>query len=73
MNKITETNEIGDMVRTTRKAQGLTQVQLSAACGVGVRFIRELEHGKPSCHIGKALQVMSMLGLDVFIEGRSAS
>lgn len=41
--------------------------------GVGVRFIRELEHGKPSCHMGKALQVMAMLGLDVFIEGCSAS
>ena len=73
MNKITDINEIGEMVRAARKAQGLTQVQLSAACGVGVRFIRELEHGKPSCHIGKALQVMSMLGLDVFIKGRSAS
>ena len=60
------------MVSAARKAQGLTQVQLSTACGVGVRIIRELDHGKASCHIGKALKVMSMLGLDVFIEGRSA-
>ncbi len=72
MSKVTSTTEIGEMVRAARKVQGLTQVQLSAACGVGVRFIRELEHGKASCHIGKALQVMAMLGLDVFIGGRSA-
>lgn len=73
MSKVTSTTEIGALVRAARKAQGLTQVQLSAACGVGTRFIRELEHGKPSCHMGKALQVMAMLGLDLFIEGRSAS
>ena len=61
--------KIGHMVRTTRKAQGLTQQQLAATTGVGVRFIRELEQGKQSCHMGKALAVLSMLGLDIMIDG----
>ena len=61
--------KLGTIVRQARKEQGLTQEQLAAATGVGVRFIRELEQGKESCHIGKALTVVSMLGLDVALNG----
>lgn len=59
--------KLGMIVKQSRKEQGLTQEQLAATTGVGVRFIRELEHGKASCHIGKALHVVSMLGLDISI------
>ena len=57
------------MVKATRKEQCLTQGQLAAVSGVGVRFIREIEQGKASCHIGKALTVVAMLGLDITIGG----
>ena len=46
-------NDFGDVVRKARKAQGLTQLRLAATCGFGVRFIRELEHGKSSCHVAR--------------------
>jgi y4mF family transcriptional regulator len=59
--------EIGVIVQKTRKAQGLTQPQLAMACGTGVRFIVDLEAGKETCQIGKALNVMQMLGLGVEI------
>lgn len=59
--------EIGLIVQKTRKAQGLTQPQLAMACGTGVRFIVDLEAGKETCQIGKALNVMQMLGLGVEI------
>ncbi len=59
--------KLGRIVRQTRKEQGLTQEQLAATTGVGIRFIRELEQGKESCQIGKALTVVSMLGIDVTI------
>lgn len=42
--------KLGAAVRNARKKQGLTQLQLAATSGVGVRFIRELEHGKESCY-----------------------
>ena len=58
---------IGQIIKTARKEQGLTQEQLAGTIGVGVRFIRELEQGKESCHIGKALTVISMLGIDIKI------
>lgn len=61
--------KLGYIVKQTRKEQGLTQEQLAATTGVGVRFIRELEQGKESCHIGKALTVVSMLGIDIKIGG----
>ncbi len=63
--------KLGATVKKARKEQGLTQEQLAATAGVGVRFIRELEQGKESCHIGKALSVASMLGIDVTIGGKA--
>lgn len=61
--------KLGALIRRHRKEQNLTQEQLAATAGVGVRFIRELEQGKASCQIGKALIVMSMLGLDLKANG----
>jgi y4mF family transcriptional regulator len=55
--------ELGETIRNTRKAQGLTQPQLAMACGTGVRFIVDLEAGKETCQLGKALNVTQTLGL----------
>lgn len=69
METLGDTRQLGRIIRGSRKSQGLTQEQLAAVCGVGTRFIRELEKGKESCHIGKALEVANMLGLDILIAG----
>lgn len=61
--------KLGDIIQQTRKQQGLTQQQLAAMANVGVRFVRELEHGKASCHIGKTLSVVAMLGIEIEING----
>ena len=55
-------SDIGDIVRAARKAAGLRQYELAGAAGVGVRFIVDLEAGKPTAQIGKALQVLQALG-----------
>ena len=55
--------ELGETIRNTRKEQGLTQPQLAMACGTGVRFIVDLEAGKETCQLGKALNVIQTLGL----------
>jgi len=62
-------SKLGGMVRRVRKEQELSQESLASMCGVGIRFVRELEQGKASCHIGKVFLVLSMLGLDVSIDG----
>lgn len=55
--------EFGALIRQKRKKLGLTQEKLATRCGVGVRFVVELEAGKPSCHLGKALTAAVEVGL----------
>lgn len=60
---IQNAHDFGNLIRETRKASKITQKELAAACGTGIRFIRELESGKPTCELEKALLVASMLGI----------
>ena len=53
--------DIGTVVRSTRKAAGLRQDELAGAAGVGLRFIVDLEAGKPTAQIGKTLAVLHAL------------
>lgn len=55
--------DLGKLIRASRKKAKLTQAELAAASGIGERFIRELEKGKPSCQLEKALLVVQMLGI----------
>ncbi|MBX9614913.1 MAG: helix-turn-helix transcriptional regulator [Caulobacteraceae bacterium] len=54
---------IGAIVRNARKAAGLRQDELAASAGVGLRFLVELERGKPTAQLDKILQVFTALGL----------
>ena len=58
-------DEIGRQIRRVRKSQGLTQSELALTANTAVRFISELENGKVTCEIGKALQVIRCLGIRV--------
>jgi y4mF family transcriptional regulator len=59
--------EIGAVIRQTRLKQGLRQDQVAAAAGVGVRFVVELERGKPTIRVAKMLAVLDVLGCRVEI------
>jgi len=59
---------IGQTIRNARRDQGLRQDQLAAVAGVGIRFVVELEAGKPTAQIGKALDVLAALGCRIVIE-----
>ena len=60
---IKTSEDFGREIRLRRKALGLTQQQLAARCGVGLRFIVDLESGKPTCQLGKSLTVALEVGL----------
>ena len=60
--------QIGQLIRRTRRDQGLRQDQLAGAAGVGVRFLVELEAGKATAQLGKALAVLAALGCTLRIE-----
>ena len=57
--------KIGQAIRQARKAQGLTQGELALTANTATRFISELENGKATCQIGKALQVLACLGIRI--------
>jgi y4mF family transcriptional regulator len=65
--------DIGAAIRKKRKEDGLTLVDAAALCGVGYRFMSDLENGKATVQVGKVLQVLTALGLDVYIEARNWS
>ena len=56
----------GQMVRSARREQGLTQPQLAAASGTSVGFLVDLERGKETAQLGLSLHVANMLGLCLY-------
>jgi HTH-type transcriptional regulator / antitoxin HipB len=68
--RIRDLDALGRAIRAQRKKQGMTLVQAAGLAGVGVRFLHELEHGKPTASLGKALQVLQRIGVDFWIEPR---
>lgn len=61
----TTTKRIGSLLRETRKSLGLTQKDLALTSGTGLRFIIDLEKGKPTCQIEKVLTVLNTLGISL--------
>lgn len=63
MNMSDETkNPISVFVRQQRKALKMTQQDLADRAGVGIRFIRELESGKPTLRLDKVNIVLDLFG-----------
>jgi len=62
MISIRTTKQLGEELRTARKQLELTQPQLALAAGVGVRFIVDLEAGKPTLRLENVLRVIDALG-----------
>jgi|GEM_PF-564599 len=60
---------IAKSVRTVRLAHKITQTELAGLSGTGLRFISELERGKPTVELIKVLAVLSSLGLRIQIIG----
>lgn len=56
---------IGEQVKSARKSLGVTQKDLAMTSGTGLRFIIDLEKGKPTCQLGKVLTVMNTLGIEI--------
>ncbi len=55
-------NILSAYVKEMRRQFGLTQVDLAAKSGVGLRFVRELEQGKETLRLDKVNQVLMLFG-----------
>ena len=68
MVEINEMTQIAEVVRKTRKNQKVSQTILSQASNVGLRFVGDIERGKPSVQFDKLLAVLTTLGISLKLE-----
>ena len=57
--------QLSIFVKDMRREHGLTQEDLTAKAGVGLRFVRELEQGKQTLRMDKINQVLALFGHEV--------
>lgn len=69
--RVTTMQELGSLIREERRRQGLTQAELAGLTGVGVTFVSQLENGKETAEMGRAMRVLAMLGIDLYAERRA--
>jgi len=70
---ITDAASFGEVLRKRRKELGYTQSYLSEFSGFSISFISDLENGKPTAELGKAIYLANLLGLDCILSARSTS
>ncbi|MDN0070196.1 helix-turn-helix domain-containing protein [Collinsella ihumii] len=68
---VADTADLGRLIRDERKRQHMTQTELAGLSGVGITYLSQLENGKETAEIGKALNVLTMLGMDLYAERRA--
>jgi HTH-type transcriptional regulator/antitoxin HipB len=69
MTSIRSPQQLGIALRVARKQLRLTQPQLALAAGVGVRFVVDLEAGKPTVRLEHILRVIDALGGEIQLNG----
>ena len=67
---VTDAKSFGAALRQRRKELGYTQGFLSEFSGFSISFISDLENGKSTAELGKALYLANLLGLDCSLNRR---
>ena len=65
-----DSKSFGESLRKRRKDLGYTQSFVSQFSGLSVSFISDLENGKPTVELEKAIRYANLLGLDVLVKPR---
>lgn len=68
--KVSDSLELGKAIRKRRRELAYTQKYISDVTGLSVSFLSDLENGKPTCELGKAIRLINLLGFDLNIEAR---
>lgn len=68
--KIIDSESLGRAIRERRKELKYTQAFLAEFTGLSVTFISDVERGKPTAEIGKVIQLLHILGMDILVERR---
>lgn len=68
--KVTDAKSFGEAIRSRRKELKYTQSFLAEFTGFSVSFISDLERGKSTAELEKAIHLANILGLDCFLTER---
>ena len=68
--RILSAKDIGKIIREKRKELGYTQAEFAKAVGTGIRFISDLENGKPTVQFDKTIHVLSMAAINLYAKER---
>lgn len=63
--QITSAQELGLLIRATRKSQKVRLDDLAGSAGVGHVFAREVERGKPTVQLGRVMRLLGELGIQL--------
>lgn len=69
---IRSTADLGELIRQRRRSLNLKQLDIAGLGNTGNRFIVDLEGGKPTVQLQKALDVLDLLGLEVVVRPRTS-
>ncbi len=69
--RVFNTKDFGECIKKRRKYLGYTQKYISDFTGLSVTYISDLENGKKTIELGKALLLANMLGLNLEINERN--
>jgi len=61
--ELTSAKDLGKAIRDARTKMGLQQAEAALLCGVGIRYLSDLENGKETIRLEQALKVIAGLGL----------
>lgn len=68
--KITDSVQFGKAIKNRRKELNYTQKTVSDFTGFSISYLSDLENGKPTTELGKAIYIANLLGIDLLMEER---
>lgn len=71
--KINDASEFGKAIRKRRKELNYTQRDLSEFTGFSISYLSDLENGKQTTELGKAIYIANLLGIDILLQERSGN
>ena len=71
--KINDTSEFGKVLKKRRKELKYTQRDLSEFTGFSISYLSDLENGKQTTELGKAIYIANLLGIDILLQERSGN
>ena len=67
---IHDAKQLGELIRGRRHELGLTQTEVAEVANTNLRFVSELERGKPTARLENVMRVLTTLGIELEARGR---